>query len=158
MPINVRLFPSGHRFPPSEPNRFVGAVIATILNTASAARPILERLDNRNRLIRRKPEMSLSALLDRHEWVVELGQQPADGDEHHGQIRDEEPDDVAWVVAHGVEGWVREAEDDGEDGNGDVAEEGAPDDGDGPVFAGGDDQVEVAGELAALGRRVSRRS
>lgn len=59
---------------------------------------------------------------------------------------------MARVVAQSVERRVREAEDDGEDGDGDVAEERAPDDGDGPVFAaaGGDDEVEVLGELAAL--------
>jgi hypothetical protein len=94
--------------------------------------------------------MSFSPLLNRHKRVVELGQQPADCNEHHGQVRDGEADDVARVVAHGGEGWVREAEDDGEDGDRDVAEQGAPEDGDGPVFADRDDQVEVVGELAAL--------
>ena len=82
--------------------------------------------------------MSFSPLLNRHKRVVELGQQPADCNEHHGQVGNEKADDVARVVAHGVERWIREAEDDGEDGDRDVAEERAPDDGDGPVFADGD--------------------
>ena len=62
---------------------------------------------------------------------------------------------MAGVVAHGVEGRVREAEDDGEDGDRDVAEQGNSEDGDGPVFAGGYNRVEVAGELAAPGWRVT---
>ena len=78
--------------------------------------------NDRDRLVRRKVKMAFATLLHRNEGVVELGQEPSDGDEDHGQVGDEEADDMAGVVAHGVEGWVREAEDNGEDGHGDVAE------------------------------------
>lgn len=57
-------------------------------------------------------------------------------------------------MAHGVEGRVGEAHDDGQDRAGDVAQQRAPEDGDAPVFAGGDDDVQVEGELAALRSRL----
>lgn len=54
------------------------------------------------------------------------------------------------VVADGVEQGVGEADDDAEDGCGDVFDHGAPVDGDAPVFARGDGDVEIAGKLVAL--------
>jgi len=75
------------------------------------------RIDNSNRLIRREIKVSLSALLYRNERIVEFGQQKADRDERHRHIGNEEPHDLAGIVAQGVEGRVGEAEDDGQDGH-----------------------------------------
>ena len=94
--------------------------------------------------------MSLSALLHRDERIVEFGQQEADRHESHGHVGDDEPHDLAGIVAQGVEGWVREAEDDRQDGHRDVSQEWAPEDGDLPVVSRCDDEVEVPGQLAAL--------
>lgn len=94
--------------------------------------------------------MPLTPLLDRNKRLKEFGQEEPNRDEEHGHVGDDEADDGQRVVAHGVEGRVGKAHDDGQDGAGDVAQQRAPEDGDAPVFAGGDDYVEVAGELAAL--------
>jgi hypothetical protein len=117
LPSNSVPLPSSHSLP-FELNRLTGA----IKSTTTSSHPVLKRLNNRHRLIRGEFNMPLPTLLRRHKRVVELRQQPADGNEDHGQVGDDEADDVAGVVAHGGEGRVREAEDDGEDGDGDVAE------------------------------------
>jgi hypothetical protein len=109
------------------------------------------RINHSNRLVRRKIKVSLSTLLHRNERIVEPRQNEADRHESHGHIRDNEPHNLARIMAQGIEGRVREAEDDGQDGDRDVAEQRAPEDGDFPVVAGGDDEVQVFGELAALG-------
>lgn len=62
----------------------------------------------------------------------------------------DESHDVERVVAEGFEGWVGEAEDYGEDGAGEVAEEGGPEGWEGPVRAAAYDGVEVVAELVAL--------
>lgn len=65
-------------------------------------------------------------------------------------MREYETEDVRGVVAQGPEFGVGKAVDDEEDGGGDVADHGRPEGGDGPVFAGGNDNVEVIAELVAL--------
>lgn len=89
--------------------------------------------------------MSLASLLDRHKRLEELGQEKPKRNEEHCHIGYDEADDGQRVVAHGVEGRVGEAHDDGQDGAGDVAQQRAPEDGDAPVFAGGNDDVQVEG-------------
>jgi hypothetical protein len=121
-------------------NRLIRTVPA-IPNYHILRNPIPVRINNSNRLIRREIQMSLPALLHRNESIVESGQNKADRHERHGHICDDEPDDLARVVAQGVEGRVREAEDNGQDGHGDVAEQRAPEDRDLPVVAGCDDEV-----------------
>jgi len=64
---------------------------------------------------------------------------------------------VQGVVAHAFEGGIGETQDDGEDGAGEVAQEGGPDGGQSPVGAAADDGVEVVAELIALFSRVSAR-
>lgn len=57
---------------------------------------------------------------------------------------DDEAEYVQRVVPHGYEGWVSKTEDNNEDGCRAIPDDKAPVDGDGPVIAGGDDEVEVA--------------
>jgi hypothetical protein len=99
------------------------------------------RINNSNRLVRREIKVFLSTLLHRNERVVESGQDKADRHESHGHISYDKANGLARIMAQGVEGWVREAEDDGQDGDRDVAEQRAPEDGDFPVVSGGDDEV-----------------
>lgn len=68
---------------------------------------------------------------------------------------DGETEDVERVLSQGVECWVGEAEDDGEDGTGDEAEERAPEEGDAPVLATCDDDIEIASKILPLLMMVS---
>jgi hypothetical protein len=121
-------------------NRLIRTV-PPISNNHILRNPVPMRINNSNRLVRREIKMSLPTLLHLDEGIVEPGQNKADRHKQHGHISDNEPDDLARVVAQGVEGRVREAEDDGQDGHRDVAEQRAPEDRDFPVVAGRDDEV-----------------
>lgn len=65
-------------------------------------------------------------------------------------MREDEAEDIDGVVAKGPEFGVSQAVDDEEDWGGDIADEGAPEHGDAPIFARGDDNVQIAAELVAL--------
>ena len=75
--------------------------------------------------------------------VEEARPAEADGDKNHGQQREYETDNVQRVHAVAVEEREGEAQDDRKDGGCDVAQQRAPEEGDVPVFAGGDDEVQV---------------
>lgn len=71
-----------------------------------------------------------------------------DGDENH--VGSSKTKNVKGVVTELVEGRVREAVDDGENGGGHVADQRAPKRRDGPVFALSDDFVQVTAQLISL--------
>lgn len=69
---------------------------------------------------------------------------------HQQEVSDDETHHVEGVVAKPLKGGIGETEDDGEDGAGEVSQEGSPDRGQSPVRATADDSVEVVPELVAL--------
>ena len=105
-----------HAFTLNDLNRLIRAV-PPIPNHDILRVPATVRVNNSNRLIWREIKVSLAALLDRDERIVEPGQQETDRHEKHGHVGDEEAHNLAGIVAHGAEGRVREAEDDGQDGH-----------------------------------------
>jgi len=114
----VQLHPrSSPRHPfPFKPNRLIRTV-SSIANDNIIRDATTVRISDSNRLIRREINMSLSALLHRDKRIVESRQNEADRHESHGHVSDGEAHDLTGIMAQGVEGWVREAEDDGEDGH-----------------------------------------
>ena len=65
-------------------------------------------------------------------------------------MSDDETHHVKRIVVEAFEGGIGEAEDDGEDGAGEVSQEGSPDCGQSPVRATANDGVEVVSKLVAL--------
>ena len=112
-----------HSLPPSprhplpfKPNRLIGTV-SSIPNDNIIRDATTVHVNDSNRLVRREVNMSLSALLHRDERIVESRQNEADRHESHGHVSDGEAHDLARIMTQGVEGRVREAEDDGENGH-----------------------------------------
>jgi hypothetical protein len=98
-----------HRFPAK--TDWLLEAVRYIPSNAIHAYPIAMRSNDRDRLIRGEIEVASPAYLDRDERIVEFRHEPANCYEQHGHVGDDEADYVAWVVAYGVEGRVREAED-----------------------------------------------
>lgn len=96
------------------------------------------------------------AAVRRNEDVEPARDHEAAEEEQEYDVADAEAHDVQRVLTAGQgragvdEVGVGEGVDDCEDGTGDVFDQWTPDDGDVPVFAGADNDVEVAAELLAL--------
>ena len=66
------------------------------------------------------------------------------------EVSNDKTHHVQRVVVEAFKGGIGETEDDGEDGAGEVSQEGSPDRGQSPVGATTDDSVEIVSELVAL--------
>ena len=87
--------------------------------------------------------MTQSTLLDGDERSVVPREYESDGNEEHGEDCDGEADDVERIHADSVEGRKGEAEDDGQNGDGNISQQSTPEEGDLPVLASRDDEVEI---------------
>lgn len=99
---------------------------------------------------RRGNSLAVIQAVLRHKHVKIPRQDQADDREDQTEMRKYEAKDVDGVVAEGPEFRVRQTVYDEEDWGGDVTDEGTPENGNAPVLAAGDDDVQVAAELIAL--------
>jgi len=84
------------------------------------------------------------------EDIEPSGHHESENTPHQQEMSDDESHHMERVVIEAFEGGIGEAEDDGEDGTGEVSQKGSPDRGQCPVRAATDDGVEVVSELIAL--------
>jgi hypothetical protein len=84
------------------------------------------------------------------ENVEPTGHHEAEHNPEQQEVRNYEPHDVERIIHETFECWVGETEDDGEDGAGEVAEEGSPDCWERPVFTAADNDVEIVSKLVTL--------
>jgi hypothetical protein len=95
--------------------------------------------------------ISIVAALDGDKDIEPLRDDEAEQDQRGDEVGVCEAEDVGGILgAVGGECWKRKTVDDGQEGPVDVAEQNPPEEGDFPVLAGADDDVEVAAELLAL--------
>lgn len=94
--------------------------------------------------------LSLSTALRRDQDVEPSRRENARCDDDQANVGDAETEDVKGVLSQGVECWVGETEDDGEDRAGDEAEQRAPEEGDAPVLTACDDDIEIASKILPL--------
>lgn len=101
-------------------------------------------------LARNRGLHALGAALGRDQLIVVAGRDAAHEDQHHADVRQREARDHQRVVPQRVELRVREAEDDGQDGAADVAQQHGEEGGYAPVATAAYNDVEVAAELVTL--------
>lgn len=95
--------------------------------------------------------LSFISLLVWHEDIQKSRQQEPKSSAEQDKVGDNKTKDIDRIVSKGVELRVGKAEDDGEDGRGDVAEKRSPEGRDCPVLLSRENHdVEIAAQLVAL--------
>lgn len=84
------------------------------------------------------------------EDVEPAGHHKSEHTPHQQEMSNDKTHHVKRVVVEAFEGGIGEAEDDGEDGAGEVTQERSPDRGQSPVRATTDDGIEIMSKLIAL--------
>lgn len=84
------------------------------------------------------------------EDVEPTGHHESEHTPHQQEMSDDETHHVERVIVEALESGIGEAEDDGEDGTGEVSQKRSPDRRQRPVRAAADDGVEIVSKLIAL--------
>lgn len=97
--------------------------------------------------------MALATSVGRDEDVEPARKDGAAEDDDQGDVSNTETEDVQGIfAAFGVKSAVRETVDDGQNGTGDVLDQGAPKDGDIPVLSSTNNDVEIATQSLGLNK------